>query len=179
MNVRRQRGKWLAVLGLTAVSALTVGALARASSPPNACTLLGVTTKLAVEVYGGGASIGSSPTQGGTPPNLGATCALNQGSVAHGKHFIGGIYAEPYAASEYATLLSKYSSGHAKTRVKGLGSNGWWIPASDPSAYVIVFERGKIAVLLLSIEAGGVAASDYPTEQMYLKVAQGIYKHLH
>jgi len=41
-----------------------------------------------------------------------------------------------------------------------------------------VFKRGKYAVLLTSIEAGGVAANHYPTESMYLTIAHAVFGHL-
>ena len=42
----------------------------------------------------------------------------------------------------------------------------------------MVFKRGKYAVLLTSIEAGGVAANHYPTEKMYLTIAHAVFGQL-
>jgi hypothetical protein len=50
---------------------------------------------------------------------------------------------------------------------------------AQPADDAVIFKRGRYAVLLTSIEAGGVAANHYPTEKMYLTIAHAVFAHLH
>ena len=147
-------------------------------SVPNACRLLHVTRALAAKVYGPKPDVYSSPTTGGTPPNLGAACEVSQGIGA--RHFIGGINVEPYAASEYSALVAAYQSPTLRaTPLKHLGKGARFVHDGHPADDAVLFMRGRHAVLLTSIEAGGVAANHYPTEKMYLIIARAVFAQLH
>lgn len=169
------------VVVCAATAAVTFGATpatAPAAGVPNACRLLHITRSLADQVYGAKADVFSSATMGGSPPNLGAACEVNQGIGA--RHFIGGINAEPYAASQYSALVAAYRTPGVKaSSLRHLGKGALWVHDADPADDAVVFKRGKYAVLLTSIEAGGVAANHYPTEKMYLTIAHAVFGHLH
>jgi hypothetical protein len=143
---------------------------------PDACKLTGVTQAVAVSAFGKGALIGNSPTQGGTPPNLGSTCAVGQRPGS--PKLLGSIYVEPYAASEFSALEATYRPGLTQTPLHGLGAKAVFAHTSDPSTSAFEFKRGAYAILLTSGAAGGRPARDYPTEADYLTIAVAIYKHL-
>ena len=155
----------------------TDAGIARAAGVPNACRLLHITRGLASKVYGAKADVLNSATTGGAPPNLGAACEVSQGIGA--RHFIGGINAEPCAASQYSALVAAYRSpGLKATPLRLLGNGALFVHDAHPTDDAIVFKRGRYSVLLTSIEAGGVAANHYPTEKMYLTIAHAVFAHL-
>jgi hypothetical protein len=168
----------VACVAAVAVTSGSAPGIARAASVPNACRLLHVTRSLAAKVYGTKGDVFSEATSGGTPANLGSACEVNQGIGA--RHFIGGINVEPYAASQYSALVATYRTpGLKATPLRHLGKGALFVHNAHPADDAVVFKRGRYAVLLTSIEAGGVAANHYPTEKMYLTIAHAVYGHLH
>jgi hypothetical protein len=176
---------WMPMAGLRQLLALGVVTLFAAGAAttglgqetaPNACKLAGVTQTVAASVFGKGARTADSPTQGGTPPNLGAICTVEEGAGA--PRYIGAIYVEPYALAEFPALEAGYGALRTQTRLQGLGAKAVFAHSSDPSSDVVEFARGRYAILLASGQAGGSPANDYPTEADYLTVAHAVYKHL-
>ena len=132
-HVQRRRAHFAsAVVACVAAVAVTSGSapeIARAASVPNACRLLHVTRSLAAKVYGPKPDVLNTPTSGGTPPNLGSACEVNQGIGA--RHFIGGINVEPYAASQYSALVASYrtrDSKRARSAIWGKGRCSFTMP---------------------------------------------------
>ena len=68
--------------------------------------------------------------------------------------------------------------GLKATPLRHLGKGALFVHDAHPADVAIVFKRGRYAVLLTSIEAGGVAANHYPTEKMYLTIAHAVFAHL-
>ena len=171
-----------ATAGLACLVAAVIGlspapGIAQTTRTVNACRLLHITRALAAKAYGAKADAYSQPTDGGSPPNLGAACEITQGPAA--RHYIGGINAEPYAASQYKALVTAFRTpGLKATSLSRLGRGAVFLHGAHPADDAIVFTRGHYAVLLTSIEAGGVAANHYPTERMYLIIARSVFSHL-